>query len=115
MSEKNMSFEVDEKTYNLLVELLNSVKLLQDYLNDQVIQDLSQLLCSVFKLANTISSTDLIDILERGLQDPELDKALLNPPKVGLVSLFKALRDEDVQRGLGIVIEILKAIGKASK
>ncbi|HDD69147.1 MAG TPA: DUF1641 domain-containing protein, partial [Candidatus Korarchaeota archaeon] len=67
------------------------------------------------KVINVISSTDLVDILERAIQDPELDKALLNPPKVGLTGLLGALRDEDFQRGLGILVALLKAIGKASK
>ncbi|RLI05284.1 hypothetical protein DRO26_02670 [Candidatus Bathyarchaeota archaeon] len=57
----------------------------------------------------------LIDVLERALQEPSLDKAILNPPKVGLLGLLSALRDEEIQRGLGILVELLKALGKASK
>ncbi len=106
--------ELDERTYAALSELLNSIKILQDYLNDQVIQDLAKILCCLLKLVNAISSTDLVDILERGIQDPELDRALLSPPRVGLIGLIRALRNEDVQRGMGILIELLRAIGKAS-
>lgn len=108
------SLEVDEKTYWMLAELFNSVKILQDYLNDQVIQDLSKILNTLFKLINAVSSTDLVDLLERSLQDPELDRALLEPPRIGLVGLLKALKDEEVQRGLGILIKLLKALGKTS-
>ena len=114
MSDKK-TIELDEKTYNTLVEILNSAKIIQDYLNDQVIQDSSKHLSAVFKLVNSVSSTDLIDILERGLQDPKLDKALLDPPDVGLVGLLKAIGDEDVRKGLGIMISLLSAIGRASK
>jgi len=57
----------------------------------------------------------LVDVLERALQEPSLDKAILNPPKVGLLGLLSALRDEETQRGLGILVELLKALGKASK
>jgi uncharacterized protein YjgD (DUF1641 family) len=109
------AIQLDEKTYETFVELLNSAKIIQDYLNDQVIQDSSKHLSAVFKLLNSISSTDLVDILERGIQDPKLDKTLLDPPKIGLGGLLKSLRDEDVQRGLGIMIALLGAIGKASK
>ena len=109
------TLELDEQTYETLVELLNSAKIIQEYLNDQIIKDSSKHLSAVFKLLNSISSTDLVDILERGLQDPKLDKALLNPPKLGLVGLLKSLGDEDTQRGMGILISLLKAIGKASK
>jgi uncharacterized protein YjgD (DUF1641 family) len=69
-------------------------KNLQDYLNDQVIQDLSKHVTSLLKLLNIISSTDLIDVFERGIQEPGLDKALLTG------GLLKAFRDEDFQRGL---------------
>ena len=105
---------LEEATINALTDLLNTVGILQDYLNDQVVQDLSKISSPVFKLISAISATDLVDIIERALQDPGLDKALLNPPKVGLVRLLGALGNEDVQRGIGIMIELLRAIGKAS-
>lgn len=110
----SVSLELDEPTYDTLVDLLGTVRFLRGYLNDQVIRDLSGILSAVLKLANAISNTDLVDVLERSLQDPNLDKALRNPPKVGLMGLLGALRDGEVQRGLGIVVELLRAIGRAS-
>ena len=109
------TIELDEKTYETLVEILNSAKIIQDYLNDQVIQDFSKHLSAIFKIVNSVSGTDLVDILERGLQDPKLDKALMDPPKTGIVGLLKAMGDEDVQRGMGIMISLLSAIGRASR
>ena len=97
-----------------LVEILSTIRLVQNFLNDQVMQDLSRNLLPVVKLLNAVVSTDLIDILERSLQDPELDKALLNPPKVGMVGFLGALRDNDAKKGLGILVELIKAIGRAS-
>jgi len=94
--------------------LLDTVTFLKNYLNDQVINDLSKILCSIFKLVNALSSTDLVDVLEKALQEPNLDKALINPPKVGLMGLLSALKNEEVQKGMGILIEFLKALGKAS-
>lgn len=105
---------LEEATVNALTDLLSTVGILQDYLNDQVVQDLSKIASPVFKLISAISATDLVDIIERALQDPGLDKALLNPPKMGLVGLLGALGNEEVQRGIGIMIELLRAIGKAS-
>lgn len=112
--EKKIKLELDESTFNTLIELLNSTKIIQDYLNDQVIQDISKHLGSLLKLLNIISSTDLINILERGLQDPELDKKLLQSNnKVGIVGLLKAMSDDDFQRGLGLMVSLLRAIGRA--
>jgi uncharacterized protein YjgD (DUF1641 family) len=113
--DKTRTLELDERTYSILMELLNTTKILQDYLNDQVIQDLSKHVTSLLKLLNIISSTDLIDVLERGIQEPSLDKALLTSPKIGIGGLLKAFRDEDFQRGLGLVVSLLSALGKASK
>jgi hypothetical protein len=54
-----ITLELDYRTYSILIELLNSTKIIQDYLNDQVIQDLSKHLTSLLKLLNIVSSTDL--------------------------------------------------------
>ncbi len=105
---------LEPQTVEAMVELVDSIELLRSFFNDQVIHDISGILSSVLKLVNAISGTDLVDILERGLQDPELDRALMNPPKVGLWGLISALGNDDVQKGMGIIIELLKAIGRAS-
>jgi len=106
--------KLDEQSLDALMELLHTFRLLQNYLNDQVVQDMSKLMMPLLRLLNAAVSTDLIDVFERGLQDPKLDKAILDPPKVGLGGLLKVLRDEDAQRGLGVLVELLKAIGRAA-
>lgn len=105
---------LEPHTVESLVDLVDTIKFLRSFFNDQVVRDVSGIMSSVLKLVNAISSTDLVDILERGLQDPELDRALIDPPKVGLWGLLSALGDDDMQKGMGIVIELLKAIGRAS-
>jgi len=110
----SLSLHLEEPDLEALIEILSIYRIIRDMLNDQLIKDVSHIASSLLKLVNVVSSTDLIEILERGLQDPELDKALLNPPKIGLTGLLSALRDEDFQKGMGIVVALLKAIGKAS-
>jgi len=105
---------LEPQTIESLVDLVDSIEFLKSFFNDQVIRDVSGIMSSVFKLVNAISNTDLVDIIERGLQDPELDRALMDPPKVGFWGLLSALGNDDVQKGMGIVIELLKAIGRAS-
>ncbi|WP_456487621.1 DUF1641 domain-containing protein [Candidatus Alkanophaga liquidiphilum] len=114
MSEKVM-LELESADAETLSELLSIIRLIQNYMNDQVLQDVSKLASTTLKLLNAIASTDLVDVLERSMQDPELDKALLNPPKVaGFWAMMRALKDEDVQRGMGIMLALLKALGKAA-
>ncbi|RLG49088.1 MAG: hypothetical protein DRN90_02565 [Thermoproteota archaeon] len=110
----SLSLHLEEPDLEALIEILSIYRIIRDMLNDQLIKNVSHIASSLLKLVNVVSSTDLIEILERGLQDPELDKALLNPPKIGLTGLLSALRDEDFQKGIGIVVALLKAIGKAS-
>jgi len=109
------SLNLEPQTVKSMVELVDSIELLMTFFNDQAIQDISGLLSQLLKLVNAISSTDLVDILERCLMDPELDKALLDPPKPGLWGLLSALGDEDMKRGVGIVVELLKAMGRACR
>jgi uncharacterized protein YjgD (DUF1641 family) len=84
------------------------------FLNDQAVQDLSGMISQLLKLLNGLSSSDLVDILERTLMDPDLDKALINPPKMGLLQIMRALGDEDTQRGIGILLTLVKSLGKTS-
>lgn len=109
-----VTLKLEKHTLETLVDVLNTVEFVKNYINDQVINDISKILGPVFKLVNAISSTDLIDVLERALQDPNLDKAIMDPPRVGTWGLLSALRNKDVQRGMGILIELLKALGKAA-
>ena len=111
----NPSLNLEPHTVESMVEIVDSLELLMTFFNDQAIQDISGTLSPILKLVNVISSTDLIDILERSLMDPELDRALIDPPKLGFWGLISALGDDDMKRGLGILIELVKAIGRASK
>ena len=105
---------LEPHTVESMVEIIDTFGLIMTFLNDQAIQDLSGMMSQLLKLVNGLTSTDLVDVLERSLMDPEFDKALLNPPKVGLFGLLGALRDEDTQKGIGILLALVKALGKAS-
>ncbi len=109
-----IELELEQSDLDALIEILSTVKFLRNFMNDQMLHDISEFVCALLKLMNAMASTDLIEIMERGLQDPNLDKALLNPPKIGIWGLIRAMRDENVQKGMGIMIELLKAIGRAS-
>lgn len=111
---KATTINLEPQTVESLVDLVDSVEFLRSFFNDQVVRDVSGIMSSMMKLVNAISNTDLVDILERGLQDPELDRALIDPPEIGLWGLLSALRNEDMRKGMGVVVELLKAIGRAS-
>ena len=108
------SVKLEPHTVESITELVDTFGLLMTFLNDQAIQDLSGIFSQLMKLVNGLASTDLVDVLERGLMDPELDKALVNPPSVGLFGLMRALGDEDTKKGMGILLTLVKTIGRAS-
>lgn len=113
--DKNVqSLELDPQDLNTLVDMLKTYRLLQNYMNDETLKGVADVESSMFKLINAMISTDFVDVLERSLQDPEFDKALLDPPQLGLMGIIRELKDEDVQKGVGVMMECLKAIGKAS-
>ena len=117
MSEKisvGAGVNLEPHTVESMVELIDTFGLIMTFLNDQAIQDLSGTLAQVLKLVNGLAGSGVPELLEGALLDSELDKALLDPPKIGLLGVMSALRDEDTQRGIGILLTIVKALGKAA-
>jgi uncharacterized protein YjgD (DUF1641 family) len=106
--------KLDDRDQEELADLLSLVALLRGYLNDHVVKDLAKPIASLCQLAAALAGTDLVNVLEKALQDPDLDRALLDPPRVGSIGLIKAMGDADVQRGMGIMLQLLRAMGKAS-
>ena len=116
MTEKNNNqVTLEPHTLESMVELIDTFGLIMTFLNDQAIEDLSGLLAQLLKLINGLTASDLPELFEAALMDPELDKAFIDPPKIGLIGLLGAIGDEDTQRGLGILMTLIKALGKASK
>ena len=106
--------KLDDTTREELADLVSTVAMLRGYLNDHIVKDLAETVGTLSKLVSAIAGTDLVDVLERSLQDPELDRVLLSPPKIGLLGLARALQDENTQRGMAIMIELLKSMGRAT-
>jgi uncharacterized protein YjgD (DUF1641 family) len=107
--------QLDANEMKALRDLLNTFGIVQDYLNDQVVKDMCGVASNFFKLASAVSATDLIGVVERALQDPQLDKALLKPRQAGPLSLMASLGNTDVRHGMGLMIEVLKAMGRAAR
>lgn len=112
---KISGIEITPTDVEAILDLVRTAGIVQNYINDETAHGIARLMSTVLKITNTIMSTDLVDVMERGLQDTALDKALLQPPKIGIGGLLKQTQDEDFQKGMGIMIELIKALGRATK
>jgi uncharacterized protein YjgD (DUF1641 family) len=89
-----------------------------EQLYDAFVEDEGKLrLVQNLTLLTSVASRVDPDSLAHGLEALSGDDGLAavadeRPPRVGPVGAFKRLRDPDVQRGLGLVFELLEAVGR---
>ena len=98
-----------------LRDLLEAAHWLGSFTHERAVEDLTGNVAPLLKLLTALGNTDLVDVLERGLQDPELDRALMDPPGAGLMELLRAERSEDFRRGVGVLMALVEAIGRQSR
>ncbi len=114
-TDKISGIEMTPTDIEAILDLARTVGMLQNYINDETAHGIARLMSTVLKITNAIMSTDFVDVMERAIQDPQLDKALIDPHKIGITGLLREMGNEDFQRGMGITIELLKAMGRATK
>jgi uncharacterized protein YjgD (DUF1641 family) len=119
--------EALEKFLDLLVRMneLGLLDTLKDLMDPELIGRLSELVLTpgmmklldraddLLELAGSVDVEDLKKSLP--LVKAALEALAREPKPVGLRGLLGALRDPDVQRGLGLAVEVLRAIGKATR
>ena len=119
--------EALEKFLDLLVRVneLGLLDTLRDLVDPELIGRLSELVLTpgtmklldraddLLELAGSVDVEDLKKNLP--LVKAALEALAREPKPVGLRDLLGALRDPDVQRGLGLAIEVLRAIGRATR
>lgn len=99
-------------TLDDLVELAEIVSLATGALDDEMVMSLTSTGARLGELADTAADDDVASGLENVLT--ALGEATSEEPdKIGMVGLLKALRDPDVQAGLGVVIALSSALGQA--
>lgn len=81
--------------------------LIKDVSKEEIIK-VANILAILMKLVPAILSPERVKMFTENLEE-----SLKKAKRYGIRSLMGALRDEDVQRGLGILIAFLKALGRA--
>ncbi|QGA53255.1 DUF1641 domain-containing protein [Sulfolobus sp. E5-1-F] len=94
------------------------VKTLRDMLNDEAITHLSTYVSQfleVYPRAMDFFEITLSNVpyrIMRAITSEEVKKTLESPPRVSLGSIVRLLSDPEIQRGLGVIFTVIRAIGK---
>jgi len=108
----------DSGTLDVLVNMSYALKSLRDALNDDAITNLGTTLSLIFdflpkglEFLNSVVRPPLSELVE-ALSGEEALKVLSKPENVTLGKLITLMKDPDIQRGLGVMMGMLKVIGK---
>ncbi|QKR00181.1 DUF1641 domain-containing protein [Metallosphaera tengchongensis] len=108
-------------TLDVLINMSYALKSLRDALNDDAITNLGTTLSLVFdflpkglEFLNKAMSPPLSTMIEAWTGE-EAKKIMMNPENVTLGKLVTMMKDPDIQRGLGIMMGMLKVLGKTAK
>lgn len=98
-----------------------AAKTLKDMLNDEALARISSYLSTfleVYPKAMDFFEKTLSDVpyrIVKSITSEQVRKSLESPPQIGLGGLIRMFSDPDVQRGMGVIYVILKAIGSEFK
>ncbi|MDT7861954.1 MAG: DUF1641 domain-containing protein [Saccharolobus sp.] len=112
----------EDKVIESLAEYAYILKMIKDiWLNDEVIKDIGSLIDSILtlvpilqKLSQFLSDPTVSKVIET-ITSEEAIKIIQNPEKMSLGKLILEFRNENFQRGLGIIIKLIEKIGEISK
>ncbi|MCI2414025.1 MAG: DUF1641 domain-containing protein [Candidatus Aramenus sp.] len=95
-----------------------AAKTLRDMLNDEALEHISGYLSQFLETYPKamkfldVALSEVPSKLVRAISSDEVKKGLESPPKVSLGGLVKMMSDPEVQKGLGVIFVLVKAIGK---
>ncbi|BDB99559.1 DUF1641 domain-containing protein [Saccharolobus caldissimus] len=112
----------EDKVIESLAEYAYILKMIKDiWLNDEVIKDIGSLIDSILtlvpilqKLSQFLSDPTVSKVIET-ITSEETIKIIQNPEKMSLGKLILEFRNENFQRGLGMIIKLIEKIGEISK
>ncbi|MEM4086092.1 MAG: DUF1641 domain-containing protein [Saccharolobus sp.] len=100
------------------INLAYIAKTLRDMLNDEAITRIANYVSQfleVYPKAMDFFEIALSEVpykIARAMSSEEVKKSLEAPPQVSLGGLIRLLSDPEIQRGLGVIFTIIRAIGK---
>lgn len=99
-------------TWNILVETIGMLRSLRDSMNPSMVQRVSNILSQATRLLDAAMDSGVPQAAERLNEQAALAlaEARRDPSKVTLTSLYRALRDPEVQLGIKTVMALVKRV-----
>ena len=99
-------------TLDDLTEAATAVSLLADAFDDEMVVEAAGLANELGLVAGSATQPNVIRTLATMMDAMDEANAFENPEKVGMFGAVGKMRDDDVQRGLGFLLEFLAALGR---
>lgn len=112
----------EDKLIDTLVEYAYILKMIREIgLNDEIIRNLGTLMNSILslvpileKFADLLNDPNVRHVIDV-ITSEEVVQIIQNPERITMTKLLSETRNENFQRGLGIVIKIIEKIGEKTK
>jgi Protein of unknown function (DUF1641). len=112
----------EDKLIDTLVEYAYILKMIREIgLNDEIIKNLGTLMNSILslvpileKFADLLNDPNVRQVIDV-ITSEEVVKIIQNPERMTVTKLLSEMRNENFQRGLGIIIKIIEKIGEKTK
>jgi uncharacterized protein YjgD (DUF1641 family) len=95
-----------------LTEAATAISLLADALDDEMVTEVAGLANELGLVANGATQTNTVRTLVAMMDAMDEANAFEDPEKVGMMGAMGKMRDDDVKRGLGFLLEFLGALGR---
>jgi uncharacterized protein YjgD (DUF1641 family) len=112
----------EDKLIDTLVEYAYILKMIREIgLNDEIIRNLGTLMNSILslvpileKFADLLNDPNVRQVIDV-VTSEEVVQIIQNPERMTVTKLLSETRNENFQRGLGIIIKIVEKIGEKTK
>lgn len=95
-----------------LTQAATAISLLADALDDEMVMSLMAMANDLGSIADSASQPNTVRTLQAMMDAMDEADAFDDPESVGPLAMVSKLRDDDVKRGLGFMLEFLGALGR---
>ena len=99
-------------TLDDLTEAATAISLVAEALDDEMVVEVAGLANELGLVAGSATQPNTIRTLATMMDAMDEANAFEDPEKVGMMGAMGKLRDDDVKRGLGFLLEFLGALGR---